>query len=158
MKKRYIFSSLLVSYPARVRRPDTNKTKHEQQQHPNIYTDINKRQHEQDPTRRTRVKQESKPSFTTDIPKYWKGLSDMYKTVNVIIPKTYFIRDKLNYDSNATFATALEINAKNCINYCIKGECWVKDCKRNHPAKPKPNECIIVNTFTDMLKDLQSKT
>ena len=48
---------------------------------------INKRQQEQDPTRRTHIKQESKPSFTTDIRKYWKELSDKYKAVKVIVPK-----------------------------------------------------------------------
>ena len=117
----------------------------QQQQHPNINNNIKKRQHEQDLTRRTCIKQESKPSFTTDIPKYWKGLSDMYKTAKVIIPKTNLIRDKLNHDSNAIFATALGINEKDYINYYIKGECWVKNCKRNHPANPKPKEAIIIN-------------
>ena len=82
----------------------------------------------------------------------------MSKTANVIIPKTNLIRDKLNHDSNDTFATVLGIDTKDCINYCIKGKCWVMNCKRNYPAKPKPNEAIIVNAYTDMLKDLQSDT
>ena len=82
----------------------------------------------------------------------------MYKTANVIIPKTSNIRDKLKYDNNVTFATALGINAKDCINYCIKGDCWTENCNQNHPPKPKPNESVIVNTYTDMLKDLKSKT
>ena len=82
----------------------------------------------------------------------------MYKTANVIIPKTNLIRDKLKHDNNATFATALGIHAKDCINYCIKGECWTKDCRRNHLTKPKPNESVIVNAYTDMLKNLKSKT
>ena len=44
----------------------------QQQQNPNINKSINKRQQEHDPLRRTRLKQESKPSFTTEIPTYWR--------------------------------------------------------------------------------------
>ena len=149
-----IFQSTFLTFTA----PQQQQQQQQQQQNPNISKNINKRQHEQDPTRRTCFKQESKPSFTTEIPKYWKGLSNMYKTANVIIPKTNLICNKLNHDSNATFATSLGINAKDCINYCIKGECLVKDCKQNHLAKPKPTESIIVKAYIDMLKDLQSKT
>ena len=57
------------------------------------------------------------PSFTTDIPTYWKELFDKYKAAKLIITKTNHIHNTLNHDSNATFTTALRINEKDCINY-----------------------------------------
>ena len=87
-----------------------------------------------------------------------KNLSEKYKAAKLRVPKTNTIREKLKFESYTTFATALGINACDYINYCIKGECWVKNCTQDHSANPKPKVAIITTAYTDMLKDLQSKT
>ena len=129
----------------------------QQQQIPQIINNNNKRQLEQDPSRRTRSRQDAKASHATTIPKYWTDIVNKYNTAQIRIPRTNDVRTKLNFESKPPFAQALGINANDCINYCIKGECWLNNCKRDHPATISPNANVLTPAYTALFNDLKSK-
>ena len=118
----------------------------QQLQNPPLITNTNKRQQEQDTKRRTRTKQEHATHATT-IPKFWTEIVNKYKEAQIRIPRTNDIRIKLNFESNAPFTKALGIDENDCMNYCIKGECWQKNCTRNHPANITLKESVIIPAY-----------
>ena len=156
-------SSVLKQPPPQHQQQQYQEQQYQQQQYqqqhhnPQNIDNRNKRQKEQENNRRIRSRTDAKATHATTIPSFWTGIVKKYNAERIRIPKTNEVHTHLNFETNAPFAQAIGINGNDCINYCIKGECWLHNCKRDHPATISPNENVLTPAYTALFNDLKSK-